>query len=211
MHKILKTTENSNLANMGVGNSTIPSVMFMLEPAVATVSICLPAISALVTRGFQHMSSSYIRSTWSKRQSSSRSTNRVGTKPLNQTRKSFPYLVRRRDTADSKRLQLLPITRRNSIDEKHDVNRSATGDMKNQEAINVAIERPRSAFSPVKSLEERSLSKSLGLERRVRQYYRQSEFPDGAYENPDLENAGSPSSKIPLPVPPKDSLDPAPY
>ena len=81
--------------------------------------------------------------------------------------------------------------------------------MKNQEGINVAIDRPRSAFSPAKILEGRSLSKSLDLERRVQQYYQRSDFPHGAHDTPDLENAGPLSRKNPSLVPPKDSLDPA--
>ena len=194
---------------MGVGNSTTPSIMFMLEPAVATVSICLPAISALATRGFNRISTSYNRSTWSKKQSSSRSTNRATTKPFSQTLKSLPHLVGRRNTADSKKLQLLPIARRSSIDEKSDVNRSDSGNIEKSKAIDVAIDSPPSTFSPFEIPDERLASKSLELEGRVRQYYERSEFSHGADGTLDLENAGPRLWENPLPVPPKGSLDPA--
>ena len=182
----------------------------MLEPAVATVSICLPAISALATRGFNHISTSYNRSTWSKKQSSSRSTDRATTKPFSQTLKSLPYLVGRRNTADSKKLQLLPIARRSSVDEKYDVNRPDNGNIEKSKAMDVTIDSPRSTFSPVEIPDERIASKSLELEGRVRQYYERSEFSHGADATLNLENAGHPLWENPLPVPSKGSLDPEP-
>ena len=182
---------------MGVGNSTTPSIMFMLEPAVATVSICLPAISALVTRGFKHVPTSYIRNTWSKRPSSS-STNRTSVKRFSPTFKYFPSLVSRRDRADPKKQQLLPIARRSSIKEKHDVNSSASGDIKNAEAVVVAVDRPSSTFSAAKAVDEKLLSKSLELERRVRQYYQRSDFPRGTHDTAHQEIAGDSSRTNPL-------------
>ena len=171
---------------MGTGNSTTPSIMFMLEPAVATVSICLPAISALVTRGLKQVPTSYIRGTWSKRPASSKDTSRASTSPkfFSPAFKSLSCLVSRRDTADSKRQQLLPVSRHNSIHEKDDVNGSACGGINSSEAINIRVDRPSSTFSLAKVADERSPYKSLELERRVRRYYQQSDFPRTAPETP---------------------------
>ena len=208
-HQSLGGAGDSNLANMGVGNSTTPSIMFMLEPAVATVSICLPAISALVTRGLKHVPTSYIRNTWPKRPSSS-STNRASVKSFSPTFKSLPYLVSRRDRADPKKQQLLPIARRSSVNENYGVNSSASGDLKNAEAVVVAGDRPSSTFSRASVVDERLLSKSLEVERRVRQYYQRSDFPHGTHETLHQEIDRDSSKTNPLPVPLKDSLDPAP-
>ena len=186
--------------------------MFMLEPAVATVSICLPAISALVTRGCKHVSTSYIRSSWSKRPSLSRSTDQSGTKHFSLSRKSFPRLASRQDAANSKRQQLLPIARSNSFDGKFEINQSANGHTNKSEAMSNAVDGPSSAFSPAKVLDEGLLSRSLDVERRIRQYYQRSEFPHGTHDTPYLENARPMSRKTPLSVTPNaptDSRDPA--
>ena len=194
---------------MGVGNSTTPSIMFMLEPAVATVSICLPAISALATRGLKHMPTSYFRNTWSKKPSSSRSTIRASAKLVNPTLKPFPRQVSRRNTDDSKNQQLLPIACRNSIDEKDDVNRSAGDDIKTPEPMNAAVDRTSSTFLPAKVKDEKLLSKLLELERRVRRYYQRSEFPHGPHDTPNLDNTRTWRRENPLLAPSKDNIDPA--
>lgn len=200
--------------------------MFTVEPAVATVSICLPAISSLVTQGFKRIPKSSIRVTWSRwsgSRSTSRNTPRSGTKRFGPLLESFPYPGSRPDTANDQSPWLLPIGRHNTFDDKKNTEDPIDRDYpKNyRRAVHIHGNSPASG----KAVEQGTSSdpKSIELERRVLGYYQRSEFPHtsandlekGARDNSrpsgnlKSDRRGSwPLSSNPLPLPPESVYEP---
>lgn len=198
--------------------------MFMLEPAVATVSICLPAISALATRGFRKVPTSYLRGTWSKWTTSpgSPTTSAQPRSSKDSTLKSTFYPTNRGNTANVKTPCPLPASHRNTLDE-----RSVSTPSTNKVNKVSWIKSPSSSIQKVEAAGKRLPTRSMELERRVLDYYQNSEFPDGFYHalSDDLEKGGSETSqglgishadgpavgvsplrRNPIPVPSKDTI-----
>ena len=194
-------------ANRVIGNSFIPSVLFMLEPSVATISICLPAISSLVTQGFKRYPLSSIRSTWSKQSYASRSTRRGTIMTFCPAFKTFPSADTSRSTVDDKKPFMFPNSRRTTLDEKADHIDTTDRDIKRTDEISVFLEEPRPTVTKGDGLERRIPTKSLELERRIQRFYERSTFPHGSDGTlaKDLESGPeSPLRRNPIPVPPKD-------
>ena len=163
----------------------------MVEPAVATVSICLPSLWSLCIFGYKRFPTEYIRSRWSNGRSSFRirANKRNSGASLIHPEKAHDYPVSRRNTAEDK------------------------------EAFADAKETSRS-FSPVTPFEEEpservrspAITKSMEIERRVRLYYNhsalsgtpQEPLPQNSWNRDDLERGDSRIGKNPIPVPPKE-------
>lgn len=169
----------------------------MIEPAAATVSICLPSVWSLCILGYKRFPTEYIRSRWSNRSSSFRSRASKRDSHKISERSATPLYPEKAHT--------YPVSRRNTAEDKQ-----AFADVK---------ESSRS-FSPVTLFEEEPSekirppgnSRSMEIEQRVRLYYNHSAFNGGSQEAPhqgswnrdDLERGGSPLKRNPIPVPPKE-------
>ena len=167
--------------------------MFMLEPAVATVSICLPAISALATKGFKKVPTSYFQSTWTKWTTSpgSPTTSAQPGSSKGSTLKSSFHPTKRRKTADVRTPYGLPASHVNTVDEI-----PASTSSTNKVNKMSWIKSQSSTIQKVEAAGKRLPTKSMELERRVLDYYQNSEFPDGIYHalSDDLEKGGSETS-----------------
>ena len=149
------------------GNSTTCAILFMIEPAVATVCVCLPSIWSLVVYGLQRFSADSFRSAWSKRFStlitSSRSSGKTQSannkipKPYN--RSNFGYTVNPRNTTNNKRTLLGVEARDSSLSDQTSL---------------VTPEKPQEQKLPA--------TRSIELEERVRDYYSRAAFNHGSRE-----------------------------
>ena len=165
----------------------------MIEPAVATVSICLPSIWSLAVYGLQRFPTDSFRSAWSKRYStlmtSSRSSGKIrrasNRKPY--VGSTFTYPVSPSNT-NNKRTFMGVEARDSSLSDQPSL---------------VTAEKPQERKLPV--------TRSMELEERVRDYYSRAAFNHGSRatvhqywdSSEDLEMARSTLRQKPLPVPPK--------
>ena len=129
----------------------------MIEPAVATVSICLPSIRSLVIHGFKHFPSTSFRTFWSKRSGTPVSSGR-----RSEESRSTP-ITRSRAV----------IKRSNSSDDANTDNNYCSTDISENgspfsERSSLALRKPEEA----KALTDESIE----LEVRVRDYYDKASF-----------------------------------
>ena len=196
-----------------LGNSTTPSVLFMAEPAVATVSICLPAISFLVTKGFKLLPLSNLRNTWSKisgTSGASKSIRKSRIKLQSPTPEPLPHPASGGNMTDDKTPFVSSTMRHDALDEKPYFVQSTDRKIRKTQEVSVTSEYPSAAMARAADPESRSHTKSLELERRIRGYYERSKFPTGASsDNPfeDLESGNAPFRRNQIPVPPKDTFE----
>ena len=190
------SSQKRQMAYLPAGNSTTCAMLFMIEPAVATVSICLPSIWSLVVYGFQRFPRDSFRSAWSKRYSILISSSRSSGKPRSASNRmpepyigsSFTYVVSPGNTTNNKRTSMGVEARDSSLSDQPSL---------------VSAEKPQEQKLPV--------TRSMELEGRARDYYSRAAFSHGSrttvqqYWNSseDLEMARSTLRQNPLPVPPK--------
>ena len=170
----------------------------MIEPAVATVSICLPSLWSLCVLGFERFPTEYIRGRWSNRSSASHSRMlRNANNGKSGDRAATPSYPEKAHT--------YPVSQRQIPKDKDPF---------------VDVEETSRSFSPVTLFEEepsgrvRSPEKSISMEveDRVRQYYNHSAFGSRSQEasqrqlwsEDDLERGRSHVRLNPVPVPPKE-------
>ena len=185
---------------MLLGNSTTPDILFMVEPAVATVSICLPSLWSLCVLGLKRFRTEYIRGRWSNRSSTFH----------RRTRRKTNY-SKSGDRAAThgypEKAHTYPVNQRHTAEDKDPF---------------VDVDETSCSFSPVTPFDEEPFeklrspgkSKSMEVEDRVRQYYNHSAFGSRSQEasqeelwsRSDLESGRSPERENPVPVPPKEKF-----
>ena len=169
----------------------------MVEPAVATVSICLPSIWSLVIFGFNRFPTGSIRSAWFKRSSNLNSPNRKSensrrrnnTTPTSMVNRGFTNLVSSSSITEDKTAFVTFEQRDSPLGERPSP---------------VSEGKPKEHRGPV--------TRSVELEERARDYYNRAKFKYGSRDTieqywdsgQDLERGPSPLRTNPLPVPPKD-------
>lgn len=167
----------------------------MVEPAVATVSICLPSIWSLLTYGFKRFPSDSFHTAWTRR-SSRKSDNSKRTEESTPT----PYAKQAFKFSDSPKPTMA---------EKHTfIDVEERGSPFSQCSSPVPGQRPEHRKG--------SVTRSMEIEARVRDYYNRAAFDHGSRETveqywdrgDDLEMGRSLAERNPLPVPPKGRLKP---
>ena len=141
-------------------------MLFILEPSFATLSICLPAISSLVTRGLKHFPTSSIRSTWSKRSHKFKNTKRASIKTFCPTIRGSTLPTTSSITPADKKLFVV------RHGHQSEVAYHPGGDRKPAREASVFTEQLSPSYTRENVPEMRSPTKSIELERRVRQFYR---------------------------------------
>jgi len=184
--------------NSDTGYSPTCAILFMVDPAVATVSICLPSIWFLVGSCFKRLPTDSFRSKWSNRYitlvNSTKRKSEASRLPSNAT----PTLPTRSKFAP-------PVSRATVVEEKDYL-------MTVEERIPPVSGRP-SPIMKEETQEERvwPVTRSMEIEARVRNYYDGAAFDYRARDtvqlykdsSEHLEVGTSPLRENRLPVPPK--------
>ncbi len=187
------------MTKSGAGYSTTCAILFMVEPAVATVSICLPSIWPLVIYCFKRLPTNSFRSKWSKRSTtlvnSTRRKSEASRLPNNVTptlpaRSKFAFQVSRATVIEDRRFLV-------DIEEREPPVSGCPSPIADEET-------PEERRWPV--------SKSTEIESRVRGYYngatldyRPRDIMQQCWDSrEDLEVGRLPLRKNRPPVPPKD-------
>lgn len=180
------------------GNSTTPAILFMVEPAVATISICLPSIWSLAVYTFKSLPAASFRSAWSKRSVSLLNSVSKRDNDKTVTTENGPPISYPKPTFGS------PESRSSTPREKRTlVDLEGRVSPLSEDSSNATLEAPDFWRWPI--------TKSMELEERVRSFYKRTATDRGSRREShqywdssgDLEMARSTLRKNPLPVPPK--------